>query len=542
MKFAEQHPEEKARINALKSNHLLDTNAEVEFDNIAKIASQICGAPIALFSLVDLDRQFFKARVGLSKTETARDISFCSHAILEKDVFIVEDSRLDDRFKDNPLVTKDPNIVFYAGAPVQDPKTNLPIGTLCVIDHKPKILSDEQIESLRSLASQISIQLELRQKVKDLEIANLKLNYKSTAIETMTEGFVIQNSHGEITDYNRKALEILGLSADQLLGRTSADPNWQSIKANGQPFPGEEHPAMQCLKLGKPVLGTKMGIKSGSNEMRWISINASPIFGTESSTPTGAVATFTDITELQSAQETLVENARLVALAEMASGVAHEINNPLSIIVGSHSILSKTLDKLSIKNDDIDRHLGKIKDTTFRISKIVRGLQTFSRDASLEKNSDISFGEVLEDTLSICAERFKKAQVEIKIEIQERISLHANFIKLGQVLLNLLTNSFDAISNHPEKWIKISTSVENEITKIKFVDSGTGIQSEVVKKMFLPFYTTKPIGKGTGLGLSISKGVIEDMGGKFYYLPNQKNTTFIIELKTGQPLEVKKAS
>ncbi len=536
MKSAEKHPLESDRLKALQNTHLLDSLPEEDFDSITRLASFICDTPIALFSLVDENRQWFKSRVGLSATETPRDVAFCAHAILQDDVFLVSDSSKDDRFRDNPLVTDGPKVAFYAGAPVLDPTTKLPLGTLCTIDNKPKTLSSKQTEALKTLAEQVSKLILVRAQLKEQSDLNKKLKHKSAAIDTMTEGVVIQDHDGRITEFNTSALKILGLTEDQILGRTSTDPLWAAIKPDGTPFPGDQHPAMISLRTGKPILGAKMGVRSTHIKERWISINSTPVFEKNAKTPTSVVTTFTDITELQSAQENLVENARFVSLAEMASGVAHEINNPLSIIVGSHSILSKTIDKLGIQDESITKHLQKIKETVFRISKIVRGLQTFSRDASKEKSTNIILNDVVEDTLAICAERFKKGAIDLRLDIPEKTQAHANFIKLGQVILNLLTNSFDAITELPEKWIQIKATHEGDIIKIRVSDSGAGIPNEVVQKMFLPFFTTKPIGKGTGLGLSIGKGMIEDMGGKFYYDASAANTTFVIELKPAQKI------
>ena len=131
---------EDARIAALRDLEILDTPPEERFDRITKIAQILFDVPIALVSLVDVNRQWFKSCVGLSARETPRSMSFCSHAILEEDVMTIEDAKNDERFVDNPLVTGDPFIRFYAGKPIKGP-TNQPIGTLCIIDKTPRKLS-----------------------------------------------------------------------------------------------------------------------------------------------------------------------------------------------------------------------------------------------------------------------------------------------------------------------------------------------------------------------------------------------------------------
>ncbi|NIJ45718.1 PAS domain S-box-containing protein [Wenyingzhuangia heitensis] len=145
---------EKQRIKALMSYDLLDTKEEKEFDRITKLASLICETPISLISLIDEDRQWFKAKIGVTVEETQRDIAFCHHAIQQKEIYEVFDASVDDRFKENPLVTNDPNIKFYSGQPLIDPN-GYTLGTLCVIDQKPKKLNKSQKEALRLLADEV---------------------------------------------------------------------------------------------------------------------------------------------------------------------------------------------------------------------------------------------------------------------------------------------------------------------------------------------------------------------------------------------------
>lgn len=153
---------DKTRVSVLRNLNLLDSPNDPVFDDLALLASQICDAPIALISLVDTNRQWFKARVGLEIQETERSIAFCSHAILEPDeIFIVPDTTLDDRFKENPLVTVDPLIRFYMGAPLVT-KDGFALGTLCVMDIKPRTLSKEQISALSALRRSVMSEIELR--------------------------------------------------------------------------------------------------------------------------------------------------------------------------------------------------------------------------------------------------------------------------------------------------------------------------------------------------------------------------------------------
>jgi anti-sigma regulatory factor (Ser/Thr protein kinase) len=161
---------EAARLAALERYDILDTEAELAFDDLALLAGQICETPIAAISLVAADRQWFKSRVGLSVPETSRAISFCSLAIEQPGIFVVPDASKDERLRNNPQVTGEAHIRFYAGAPLITPEGHA-LGTLCVVDRVPRILTPEQMSALDALRRQVQAQLELRRTLKDLRTA-----------------------------------------------------------------------------------------------------------------------------------------------------------------------------------------------------------------------------------------------------------------------------------------------------------------------------------------------------------------------------------
>lgn len=180
---AKIHDKEKERLALLNLYSILDTPAEKDYDNLTKLAAEICQTPISLITLLDDKRQWFKSHHGIDVSETAIEHSFCAHAIIgDEEIFTMDDARDDARFLDNPLVTGNPNIVFYAGIPLKN-ATGIPLGTLCVMDRKPRILTDSQKESLKILSEQVINLLELRTNKLELEKTHKKLKKFSKKLE-----------------------------------------------------------------------------------------------------------------------------------------------------------------------------------------------------------------------------------------------------------------------------------------------------------------------------------------------------------------------
>ncbi len=199
MQKASYHKREAERIKLLQSYSILDTLPEIEYDNLTKLAAEICKTPVSLISLVDNSRQLFKSHFGFELEETPREQSFCAHAINgDGSIFMIEDTRLDERFRDNPLVTGRSDIIFYAGVPLKS-AMGLPLGTLCVIDHIPRILSKNQIEALHILSEQVMSLLELRKSKLELDIAHSELTRFSDKLEKM-----VSSRTSELESKNRE--------------------------------------------------------------------------------------------------------------------------------------------------------------------------------------------------------------------------------------------------------------------------------------------------------------------------------------------------
>lgn len=212
---------ESDRLVALDRYHILDTLPEEVYDDLTQLAADICGTPIALISLVDKDRQWFKSRVGLDATETPRDISFCGHAIAAKATLNIPDARQDPRFADNPLVASDPNIRFYAGVPLIT-HDNFALGTLCAIDTQTHNLTDTQIRQLEALSRLVVNQLELRLNRSSTESQlDEVLSLKQTILDNANFAIIATNLNGTIQSFNIAAERMLGYAASEIVGNTT---------------------------------------------------------------------------------------------------------------------------------------------------------------------------------------------------------------------------------------------------------------------------------------------------------------------------------
>jgi diguanylate cyclase (GGDEF)-like protein/PAS domain S-box-containing protein len=227
-------PENEAqRLEALKRLELLDTEPEPEFDELVNLAAAICGTPISLVTLLDSQRQWFKAAIGLDLRETPRDVSFSAYAILQPGVFVVEDAAADPRFSANPLVTGEPHVRFYAGVPITSPD-GLALGTLCVIDREPRQLSSLQLDMLTMLARQVNARMELRLQRHQLQAALVEVERSRNELRLNEERFrmfmdnspflsFMKDMDGRLVFYNQRFADRFGISLTAWLGKSDSD-------------------------------------------------------------------------------------------------------------------------------------------------------------------------------------------------------------------------------------------------------------------------------------------------------------------------------
>ena len=240
-----------------------------------------------------------------------------------------------------------------------------------------------------------------------------------------------------------------------------------------------------------------------------------------------------DRIEAQSQQ--LLQAAKFSSLGEMAAGLAHEINTPLGVIrlrAGNiQELLSSRPDGYA---DMVHTCTQKITTTTDTIAKIIRALQTYSRDSARDPASTTTIADLLLDTQSLVQERFGKQHVPLTFENELDVSLRCRPSEIVQVLVNLLNNALHAVQDLDVKWVVLATARHDAEVEIRITDSGSGIEPAVAERMMDPFMTTKPVGVGTGLGLSVSQGIMEAHHGELKLDASHKNTSFVMLLPIEQ--------
>lgn len=231
------------------------------------------------------------------------------------------------------------------------------------------------------------------------------------------------------------------------------------------------------------------------------------------------------------AEQRLVQSSRLSTLGEMASGIAHEIRLPLEHIQNTVHQLELDLKKKKLPVTQVKFHAKQISRLSTRIDKIVRGLRNYARDGSDDPFESAPVKRILDETLVLCQERLKKHHVALEIdEFPTNLKIECRETQISQMLLNLISNSFDAIENTDKPWIRIGVKDNDQSVTLSVTDSGKGIPKSQHQSIMQPFFTTKGVGKGTGLGLSITLAIAQAHQGQFYIDPQCHNTRFVIEL------------
>jgi PAS domain S-box-containing protein len=346
-------------------------------------------------------------------------------------------------------------------------------------------------------------------------------------VETAGEGIFTLDTSGRITFSNQRFAQMMGYAVHELMGKAASQlvhPDSISLLAVG--LARRQSGIRDSYEL-------KGLCKDGTTT--WLQASLSPIFDKQGNFE-ASLAMFTDITERKLAdakiakqQLRIVASSKMSALGEMASGIAHEINNPLAIIHGKARLLIELASQGVPDSLSVLKSAEKIAVTAMRISKIVNALRSFARDGEHDPFQNYSINAILEETSELCKERFKQHSIQFRMDtVPANLCLECRPVQISQVLLNILNNAHDAVEKLPNPWVQVSIEDRGDWIAIVVKDSGKGVPADLRENIFLPFFTTKEVGSGTGLGLSVAYGIVESHHGTLVIDAKCAHTSFVV--------------
>jgi two-component system cell cycle sensor histidine kinase/response regulator CckA len=385
---------------------------------------------------------------------------------------------------------------------------------------------------------------QLEERTKEAELARQERYAAEERYHALVDGLaigvVLMTPQG-IQTANPSAERILGLSLDQMLGRTAVDPRWRAVHEDGSPFPGETHPVAVSLRTGESQRNVVMGLHRPDDSLVWIEINSDPLFRGADATPYAAVASFVDITQRKQAEDHLRQAQKMDAVGQLAGGIAHDFNNMLTAITGYSVLLLDELDPSDPKREDVQ----EIKAAADRAATLTRQLLAFSRRQMLQPeviDLNKTVGEMEKMLRRLVVEDIKLVTV-LEPELGR---VKADPGQVEQVLMNLVVNARDAMPDGGTLTLETANVrlgeayagrhaplaiPSGEYVRLTVSDTGCGMDDVTRARIFEPFFTTKPKGKGTGLGLSTVYGIVKQSGGYIWcYSEPGEGTTFKIYL------------
>ncbi len=508
-------PNEAQRLKRLRQLGVLDTEAEAVLDAFTELAASITGLPIALISLVDEDRQWFKSAVGLTQgDETPRTVSFCGHAINGDEVFEIEDARQDPRFADNPSVVNLPYVAHYAGAPLVMPGGER-IGTLCVVGDRPGRLAPETRKQLAKLAEGVVRVLLLRENERSLQHwlrIERALRQSEARWRTMTDLLpqIVWSAGPQVSqaEFNQRWEEFTGTSAN-----LARDEGWM-MHVHPDDRPAVAQAWHQCLAKGLPF-GQEFRLQHRSGDFHWVLARALPVHDDEDGGAiTRWIATFTDIHDQKQAQQDLVESNR--QKDEFLAMLAHELRNPLAPISTAAQLLRLSAhdpDRVLQTSELISRqvgHMTELVDDLLDVSRVTRGLVRIDHER-------VDLRQVLHDALEQTLPHIESRRHKIELPASpEPVLVMGDRVRLVQVLTNLLNN---AAKYTPERGtLRVDLQARGHEVVLSVSDNGTGIEPDLLPHVFDLFTQAKRTPDraqgGLGVGLALVRTLVEMHGGR----------------------------
>lgn len=496
-------PEEEARLAALLRYEVLDTRSEPGFDRIVRVASQVLQCPISLVSLVDRDRQWFKARVGLDATETPRGHAFCHHTIQTRDVMVVPDASRDPRFRENPLVRGPPHIRFYAGAPLLVPDGHR-IGTLCVIDKEPRELSHTQLEVLRDLADMVVSELELRAQARTSE---RRLELLRLAEEVADVGHWYMDLARNEIFWSPQAYRISGL-----------DPNGPEVtieSAFGCYHPDDrplvEAAVRDAARQGTPI-DVDLRVVRPDGETRNVSIKGR--VRADGKASEALVGVVVDVTDRERTRFRLAQMEEMASVGSLAAGIAHEINNPLSFMVANLESLAETFQ--SRQGDPVDETLemlDEFREGTRRIQETVQNLKDYATTTE-PRMVRLDLRKIAEDAIRVCGHEVRhRLDLVTHMPEQELVTV-GDRAQLTRALVNAILHVAREACRIEAHDHVLTIRLGREVSQayVELVHRRSGAQGDV--SGLEPYVRTQGADGSSGLGLSISHGIVTAHGGQ----------------------------
>jgi PAS domain S-box-containing protein len=346
--------------------------------------------------------------------------------------------------------------------------------------------------------------------------------------ESMAQGVVYQDAEGHIVMVNPAAERILGLSEDEMVGRTSMDPRWRAIREDGSEFPGQDQPAMKSLRAGRPDNAVMAVFNAAEESYRWIDLYATPQFREGESKPYQVFTTFTDITERRLAhqrraelEQQLRQAQKMEAVGQLAGGIAHDFNNLLTTIAGYSELIWEDAQL----DDQLRSDLEEIRKAADRASALTEQLLAFSRKQIISPHVFDLNARIQEDHKLIS--RLIGETIELSLDLNaDPCPVEADPGQIDQILINLAVNARDAMSDGgllsistgrvtlDEEFCRSVSDLEpGDFITLTVSDNGQGMSEDTLGRIFEPFFTTKEYGKGTGLGLSTVYGIVKQNRG-----------------------------
>ena len=522
------------RLTALRIHEVLDTEPEAEFDDLTRLVSQICGTPIALVTLVDASRQWFKSRVGLDTLETAREVAFCSHTILGADVMEVPDALDDVRFADNPLVTGSPGIRFYAGAPLKT-ASGLNLGTVCVIDRVPRRLDEKQRDALRIISHQVVHLLELRVGVQRL---NREAAFLQAILDSAVPSIISTTSDGLITTFSRGSEKLLGYSAEEIVGKVTPE----IIHDGGEVVARAVELTAELGHTIEPGFGVFVAkARGGGSETReWtyirkdrtrvpVRLSVSEIVNKDGVLE-GFLGIARDISELKRGQAILEQTATELKrsnqdLEQFAYVASHDLQEPLRMIASYVQLLERRYK--GRLEAEADQYIGFAVSGATRMQTLIRDLLAYSRIGAHRKEPqpvDVSA------TVKIALENLKVAigEKEASIVVDPLPTVVAEPTLLIQLFQNLIDNAIKFCTEATPR-VHISAKREGAQWVFSIADNGIGIDPQYLEHVFVIFKRLhgRDHYPGTGIGLAICKKIVDRHGGHIWAVSSPEHgTTF----------------